>query len=258
MNSETTLPDPTDEQKQLRAELTRAMNGTIGIKNPKPDVLDHAREAALQAIPLLAAPGGGLLEESYAVVNDDLPADLRAWLLELPSFLSKKEREDQGQDLCTRYAPIFGEAVMEAERAVVYLEADKKDAARAQLERCSEKFGDHRWLMLRRAFVEEMLGDLKAARAHYQQAIELARADEERLDLRFAYDGYVQFLQNRGEQDKAVAVSREMIEELPEIEEEFKTEQIVNEEPKVGRNDPCPCGSGKKYKKCHGRPGAGG
>ncbi len=24
------------------------------------------------------------------------------------------------------------------------------------------------------------------------------------------------------------------------------------EEPKVGRNDPCPCGSGKKYKKCHG------
>jgi SEC-C motif-containing protein len=23
-------------------------------------------------------------------------------------------------------------------------------------------------------------------------------------------------------------------------------------DPKVGRNDPCPCGSGKKYKKCHG------
>ncbi len=25
--------------------------------------------------------------------------------------------------------------------------------------------------------------------------------------------------------------------------------------PKVGRNDPCPCGSGKKYKKCHGAEG---
>jgi preprotein translocase subunit SecA len=25
---------------------------------------------------------------------------------------------------------------------------------------------------------------------------------------------------------------------------------------KVGRNEPCPCGSGKKYKKCHGQPGA--
>lgn len=27
----------------------------------------------------------------------------------------------------------------------------------------------------------------------------------------------------------------------------------VNSEPKVGRNDPCPCGSGKKYKQCHGK-----
>ena len=27
---------------------------------------------------------------------------------------------------------------------------------------------------------------------------------------------------------------------------------IVREAPRVGRNDPCPCGSGKKYKKCHG------
>ena len=27
----------------------------------------------------------------------------------------------------------------------------------------------------------------------------------------------------------------------------------VREEPKVGRNDPCPCGSGKKFKKCCGR-----
>jgi hypothetical protein len=26
----------------------------------------------------------------------------------------------------------------------------------------------------------------------------------------------------------------------------------VRETPKVGRNDPCPCGSGKKFKKCHG------
>ena len=28
---------------------------------------------------------------------------------------------------------------------------------------------------------------------------------------------------------------------------------VVREGPRVGRNDPCPCGSGKKYKKCHGQ-----
>ena len=27
---------------------------------------------------------------------------------------------------------------------------------------------------------------------------------------------------------------------------------VVHDAPKVGRNDVCPCGSGKKYKKCHG------
>jgi preprotein translocase subunit SecA len=27
---------------------------------------------------------------------------------------------------------------------------------------------------------------------------------------------------------------------------------VRREGKKVGRNDPCPCGSGKKYKKCHG------
>jgi preprotein translocase subunit SecA len=32
-----------------------------------------------------------------------------------------------------------------------------------------------------------------------------------------------------------------------------KQETVVRAQPKVGRNDPCPCGSGKKYKKCHGQ-----
>ena len=32
-----------------------------------------------------------------------------------------------------------------------------------------------------------------------------------------------------------------------------KRQPIVNNGPKVGRNDPCPCGSGKKYKQCCGK-----
>jgi preprotein translocase subunit SecA len=37
-----------------------------------------------------------------------------------------------------------------------------------------------------------------------------------------------------------------------------KVETVQRDQPKVGRNDPCPCGSGKKYKKCHGAQAAGG
>jgi preprotein translocase subunit SecA len=35
-----------------------------------------------------------------------------------------------------------------------------------------------------------------------------------------------------------------------------KVATVVNRDDKVGRNDPCPCGSGKKYKKCHGAAAA--
>jgi preprotein translocase subunit SecA len=32
-----------------------------------------------------------------------------------------------------------------------------------------------------------------------------------------------------------------------------KAQPVVRHAQKVGRNDPCPCGSGKKYKHCHGK-----
>ena len=37
------------------------------------------------------------------------------------------------------------------------------------------------------------------------------------------------------------------------VSEEADLATLAAEVPKVGRNDPCPCGSGKKYKQCHGR-----
>jgi preprotein translocase subunit SecA len=35
--------------------------------------------------------------------------------------------------------------------------------------------------------------------------------------------------------------------------EEPKAQPFKRFGDKIGRNDPCPCGSGKKYKQCHGR-----
>ncbi|MBR5092500.1 MAG: SEC-C domain-containing protein, partial [Bacteroidales bacterium] len=44
------------------------------------------------------------------------------------------------------------------------------------------------------------------------------------------------------QQQQAIDSSRQQAKQMP-----------VHVEKKVGRNDPCPCGSGKKYKNCHGR-----
>ena len=42
-------------------------------------------------------------------------------------------------------------------------------------------------------------------------------------------------------------------EELKKMYKEQKESGTIRKEKKIGRNDPCPCGSGKKYKKCCGR-----
>ncbi|MBA0345792.1 preprotein translocase subunit SecA [Stenotrophomonas maltophilia] len=43
-------------------------------------------------------------------------------------------------------------------------------------------------------------------------------------------------------------------EEAAQVEAERQgVAQLQRDEPKIGRNDPCPCGSGKKYKHCHGQ-----
>jgi hypothetical protein len=43
------------------------------------------------------------------------------------------------------------------------------------------------------------------------------------------------------------------VQDLPKAYAGFGAKPIVRDQPKIGRNDLCPCGSGKKYKKCCGR-----
>jgi preprotein translocase subunit SecA len=53
--------------------------------------------------------------------------------------------------------------------------------------------------------------------------------------------------------DPSIVGAGDMVSEVnAEVSQEEKA-RPVRAGPKVGRNDPCPCGSGKKYKKCCGR-----
>lgn len=53
------------------------------------------------------------------------------------------------------------------------------------------------------------------------------------------------------DESEYLMVSGDDYDEIPE--QEAKPEPIRRAYPKVGRNEPCPCGSGKKYKHCHGK-----
>ena len=53
---------------------------------------------------------------------------------------------------------------------------------------------------------------------------------------------------------ETVKITNASLENLNNLDNDtVSKEPIKNEEPKVGRNDPCPCGSGKKYKNCCGK-----
>ena len=51
-------------------------------------------------------------------------------------------------------------------------------------------------------------------------------------------------------EDEVAAIERER---MAQVMGTAHAGTVVREAPKVGRNDPCPCGSGKKYKHCHGQ-----
>ena len=66
--------------------------------------------------------------------------------------------------------------------------------------------------------------------------------------------------ENADEIDEARQVTQEMNFEHADadnaLEDSSSVEPdapFVREDKKVGRNEPCPCGSGKKYKQCHGK-----
>ncbi len=84
--------------------------------------------------------------------------------------------------------------------------------------------------------------------------------------VEYKFTGYDMFnaMTDAIRHDTATAILNVRIEEKVEREEVAKVtgtnkdasamkEPVKRKEAKIGRNDPCPCGSGKKYKMCHGR-----
>ena len=68
--------------------------------------------------------------------------------------------------------------------------------------------------------------------------------------------GHQAFIQQQ-QQDVAYKVQSQDAGYQTVKREKGKGTEVRKDSPDVGRNDPCPCGSGRKYKNCHGRPGMG-
>ena len=77
----------------------------------------------------------------------------------------------------------------------------------------------------------------------------MARIKEETTEYLFK----IQVNQEIEMADERVNKPLQVLEHRGDSEVSAKPVTVRREEEKVGRNEPCPCGSGKKYKKCHGK-----
>jgi preprotein translocase subunit SecA len=85
----------------------------------------------------------------------------------------------------------------------------------------------------------EVTRQLMMVRIQTAQEVDAAVEKQEQSELK-----NVQYHQNE-DADEA----------LEKANADVKVQPVVRNSEKVGRNDPCPCGSGKKYKQCHGKLG---
>jgi uncharacterized protein YchJ len=94
--------------------------------------------------------------------------------------------------------------------------------------------------------VYRALGEDDAAEVYYRRSVTLAVTSSERSEAALRLTS---FLLDTGRDAAAAAFASEMSRAAE------TAARSVASPPAPGRNDPCPCGSGKKYKKCHGTGG---
>ena len=240
----------------------------------------HLRMA--QAVVDLVAPRDGeprldLLDQ----LTEHSTVDMGWWLGEIPFALARFGMVDEAAELCARMAAVREAENFLGDRAVILAEAGRRDDALRQAEKNLVRFPEDAWVRIKAGDVYRELGDAAAAEAAYRQALEMTPADQPSFDRDGAVERLICILDETGrsdeanaliESEKARAASTETFGEALEDQDPEDAKWLdaapspdyvpspsavspgtmVRREPKVGRNDPCPCGSGKKFKRCCG------
>ncbi|WP_038249948.1 preprotein translocase subunit SecA [Ghiorsea bivora] len=139
--------------------------------------------------------------------------------------------------------------------------AEKEEATGAEQMRGFEK-----WLLLQ--ILDHHWKEHLLAMDHLRQSVGLRGYAQKNPIQEYKHESYELFSSMLGKIRTETVISLfrvEVKEPEPQPEPEKIKYNIVNKEPeavtetyqrqgeKIGRNDPCPCGSGKKYKQCHGK-----
>jgi len=220
------------------------------------------------------------IREPLSAIETDTNMDVGGWLLDLPFTLANHGFVDEAVTLGASYAEITEGENFLGDRGIILAEAGRREEALAQLTENLLRFPDDPWVIIKGGDVHEALGEHDQAERLYRRALELAGDDD--YARAGAVERLVPLLDNAGRKEEADALihaeeAREdirrnawknILDDKPEKQPSPLLDDIVNDPfaeeddhdlfsvpytrplPKIGRNEPCPCGSGKKYKKC--------
>lgn len=114
------------------------------------------------------------------------------------------------------------------------------------------------------AMFDEMVADIREETVKYCYSMTLQTKTERRNAVTISItrkDDYEDEEMEQAAQERRAMARMDrkgknaggMPQEAPKEDKKENHTPIRRDHPKIGRNDPCPCGSGKKYKNCHGR-----
>jgi len=170
-----------------------------------------------------------------------LERSLSVRLLDLPLGLAQAREFERGAALA-RALVFVDRELMLGDLAIVLAKAGRRDEALAQLALNLDAAEDPALVEAKAGETYRALGDLPAAEAYFRRSLAEATTSSDRLQALIRVAGC---LIEQGRDAEANA----LMQQTRKLDGELQGQ--ANPLP-VGRNEPCPCGSGKKYKKCHG------
>jgi uncharacterized protein YchJ len=233
------------------AELVRLAEAFLDAVEQLDALEDEPETSSAQTAPLRRASGEAALALLSTIGADAklffrlddwlLQRSLSVRLLDLPLQLANAAEHELAISAARALAFVDRE-LMQGDLAIVLAKAGRREEALAQLTSNLEQAEDAALVEAKAGEAHRALGDFPAAEAYFRRSLVEAKTNTDRLQA------LIRIASSLIDQGRDAEAS-ELLKQAQQLEAQSQKPAKAAE---VGRNDPCPCGSGKKYKKCHG------
>ncbi len=202
----------------------------------------------------LTPDGYRLKEESYEKFREAAIYDVDAFLEDLLFDLASTGDHVKVLEIAEMLATAFGDDMFIDHKAQSLFALGRIEEGEQCFQDILTRNPDTVWFAIHAGdcILEYGENDYPKARSYYLKAVDIAKATSHlpgaEDELRVVYERLINLANEQGKPDDAAYYKG-----LLDAVQVSPPTQVMAPGVKVGRNDPCPCGSGKKYKKCCGQ-----